>query len=72
MKDRFKVGRFYLVCLTLLSFGLTADITVEKMSDINSRVDSMTVNELQDRKSFLLREERQLMVTQTPFELGSF
>ena len=57
--------KFYLICLTLLSFGLSADVTVEKMSDIESRVDSMSLNELQDRRSFLKREERQLMATQS-------
>ncbi|MDA8605111.1 DUF5011 domain-containing protein, partial [Gammaproteobacteria bacterium] len=56
---------FYLVCLTLISFGITAaDVSVEKMSDIESRVGSMSLNELQDRRSFLIREERQLMSTQ--------
>ena len=44
---------------------LSADVTVEKMSDIESRVDSMSLNELQDRRSFLMREERQLMATQS-------
>ena len=57
--------KFYLVCLTLLSFGLSADVTVEKMSDIETRVDSMSLNELQDRRSFLMRQERQLMATQS-------
>jgi len=56
--------KFYLVCLTILSFGLSADVTVEKMSEIESRVDSMTLNELQDRRSFLVKEERQLMLAQ--------
>ena len=56
--------KFYLVCLTLLSFGLSAEVTVEKMSDIESRVDSMSLSELQDRRSFLMREERSLMATQ--------
>ena len=57
--------KFYLVCLTLFSFGLYADVSVEKMSDIESRVGSMSLNELQDRKSYLIREERQLMLTQS-------
>ena len=56
--------KFYLVCLTLLSFGLSSDVTVEQMSDIESRVGSMSLNELQDRRSFLTRQERQLMATQ--------
>ena len=56
--------KFYLVCLTLLSFGLSADVTVEQMSEIESRVDSMSFSELQDRRSFLSRQERQLMATQ--------
>ena len=57
--------KFYLVCLTLLSFGLSADLPVEKMSDIETRVGSMSLNELQDRRSFLRVEERQLMATQS-------
>jgi hypothetical protein len=57
--------KFYLVCLTLLSFGLSADVTIEKMTEIESRVDSMSLAELQDRRSFLRAEERQLMATQS-------
>ena len=57
--------KFYLVCLTLLSFGLSADLPVEKMSDIETRVGSMSLNELQDRRSFLIRQESQLMATQS-------
>ena len=56
--------KFYLVCLPLLSFGLSSDVTVEQMNDIESRVGSMSLNELQDRRSFLTRQERQLMATQ--------
>jgi len=56
--------KFYLVCLTLLSFGLSADVTVEKMADIEARVGSMSLSELQDRRSLLLRQESQLMATQ--------
>ena len=54
-----------MVCLTLLSFGLSADVTVEKMSDIESKSWFMSLNELQDRRSFLRVEERQLMATQS-------
>jgi len=54
-----------LVCLTILSFGLSSDVSIQKMSDIESRVDSMSVNELQDRRSYLLREESRLMATQS-------
>ena len=57
--------KFYLVCLTLISFGLSADVTVEKMTEIESRVDSMSLSELQDRRSYLMRTESQLMVTQS-------
>ena len=56
--------KFYLVCLTLLSFGVSAELTVEKRVDIESRVDSMSLTELQDRRSSLQREERQLVATQ--------
>ena len=57
--------KFYLICLTLLSFGLSADVTVEKMSDIESRVGSMSLPELQDRRAYLKSTERQLMATQS-------
>ena len=56
--------KFYFVCLTLLSFGLSADVTNAQLSDIESRVDSMSLNELQDRRSFLIKEEKQLMLAQ--------
>ena len=48
----------------LLSFGLSADVTVEKMADIEARVGSMSLSELQERRLFLLSEENQLMATQ--------
>ena len=35
------------------------------MNEIDSRVGSMSVNELQDRRSFLIREESQLLATQS-------
>ena len=56
---------FYLVSLTLLSFGLISEVTIAEMADIDSRVGSMSVSELQDRRSFLLREEKSLMATQS-------
>ncbi|MEL1232101.1 MAG: immunoglobulin-like domain-containing protein, partial [Candidatus Neomarinimicrobiota bacterium] len=56
--------KFYLVCLTLLSFGLSANVTNDKMADIESRVGSMSLSELQDRRSFLKREEARLQATQ--------
>jgi hypothetical protein len=56
--------KFYLICLTALSFGLSADLTNEQMSEIESRVNSMSYSELQDKRSFLLRQESQLMATQ--------
>ena len=42
---------FYLVSLTLLSFGLISEVTIAEMADIDSRVGSMSVSELQDRRS---------------------
>ena len=56
---------FYLVSLTLLSLGLISDVTDVEMSNIDSRVGSMSISELQDRRSFLVREERSLMATQS-------
>ena len=56
--------KFYLICLTLISFGVSSELTVEKIADIESRVDSMSLTELQDRRSSLQREERQLKATQ--------
>ena len=56
---------FYLVCLTVLSFGLTAEVSSERLSQIDSRVNSMSMNELQDRRSYLVSEEAQLLDTQS-------
>jgi len=56
---------FYLVSLSLLSFGLISDVTVSEASNIEARVSSMSLSELQDRRSFLLREEKSLMATQS-------
>ena len=55
--------KFYLICLTLISFGVSSELTVEKIADIESRVDSMSLTELQDRRSSLQREERLLDAT---------
>ena len=56
---------FYLVCLTVLSFGLTAEVSSERLSQIDSRVNSMSMNELQDRRSYLVSEEAQLLDAQS-------
>jgi hypothetical protein len=55
----------YLVSLTLLSFGLISDVTVAEMSNIESRVGSMSLSELQDRRSYLLKEEKSLIASQS-------
>ena len=57
--------KFYLVCLTVLSFGLTAEVSPERMSQIDSEVQSMSFNELRDRKASLLSEQAQLLDTQS-------
>jgi hypothetical protein len=57
--------KYYLVCLTLFSFGLAAEVNLEQMSEIESRVDSMSLADLQDRRSSLIREEKQLAATQS-------
>ena len=35
---------FYLVCLTVLSFGLTAEVSSERLSQIDSRVNEINVS----------------------------
>ena len=55
---------FYLVCLTVLSFGLTAEVSPERLSQIDSSVGSMSMNELRDRRSFLINEQAYLQDTQ--------
>jgi len=57
--------KFYLVCLTILSFGLTAEVSQERLSQIDSNVASMSMNELRDRRAYLLSEQSQLLSTQS-------
>ena len=42
--------KFYLVCLTILSFGLIAEVSPERMSQIESSVDAMSMNEVRSRR----------------------
>ena len=35
--------KFYLVCLTILSFGLTAEVSQERLSQIDANVASMSM-----------------------------
>ena len=55
---------FYLVCLAVLSFGLTAEVSQERMTQIESNVGSMSMNELRDRRAFLINEQSYLQNTQ--------
>jgi len=55
---------FYLVCLTIFSFGLTAEVSQERMSQIESNVGSMSMFELRDRRAFLINEQTYLQDTQ--------
>ena len=57
--------KFYLVCLTILSFGLTAEVSPERMTQIESSVASMSMNELTDRRSYLIQEQSQLLDTES-------
>ena len=57
--------KFYLVCLTILSFGLTAEVSPERMSQIESSVASMSMYELKDRRSYLIQEQSMLQETQS-------
>ena len=57
--------KFYLVCLTILSFGLIAEVSPERMSQIESSVDAMSMNELRDRRSYLIKEQSMLLETQS-------
>ena len=62
--------KLLLLSLTVLSFGVYADISADKMAEIEQRVSSMGIKELQDRRSFLINEEsslfNQLDTTQNP------
>ena len=55
---------FYLVCLTIISFGITAEVSPERMTQIDSSVNSMSMNELRDRRAFLINEQAYLQDTQ--------
>ena len=57
--------KFYLVCLTVLSFGLTAEVSPERLSQIDSNVGSMSMWELRDRRAYLMSEQSQLLETQS-------
>ena len=57
--------KFYLISLTVLSFGLTADLSPESLSQIESSVESMSLNELRDRRAYLMSEESQLLDSQS-------
>ena len=57
--------KFYLVCLTILSFGLSAEVSPERMAQIDSEVKSMSMYELRDRRSNLMSEQAQLLDTQS-------
>ena len=48
-----------------LSFGLTAEVSPERLSQIDSNVGSMSMNELRDRRSYLMSEQSQLLETQS-------
>ena len=56
---------FYLLWLTVLSFGLTAELSSEKISQIDSSIKSMSLNELQDRRASLISEEAMLLDAQS-------
>jgi hypothetical protein len=56
---------FYLVCLTFIFFGLTADVSSERLSQIDSSVSSMSSNELQDRRAYLITEQARLLENQS-------
>ena len=56
--------KFLLFSLAVLSVGLIADISPEKTAEIEQRVNSMGIKELQDRRAFLLEEVQNLSVLQ--------
>ena len=62
--------KFLLLSFTIISVGLYADLTSSQLAEIEQRVSSMGIKELQDRRSFLIDEENSLMnelnATQNP------
>ena len=62
--------KFLLLSLTIISVGLYADLSSAQLAEIEQKVSSMGIKELQDRRSFLINEEDSLMnelnVTQNP------
>ena len=62
--------KLLLLSLTVFSFGVYSDISSDKIAEIEQRVSSMGIKELQDRRSFLIKEEsslsNQLDTTQNP------
>ena len=62
--------KFLFLSFTILSVGLYADLSSAQLAEIEQKVSSMGIKELQDRRSFLINEEDSLMnelnVTQNP------
>ena len=62
--------KLLLLSLTVFSFGVYSDISSDKIAEIEQRVSSMGIKELQDRRSYLINEEsslsNQLDTTQNP------
>ena len=58
--------KFYLISLTMLTLGLSTDISSETLSEMEQRIGQMGVVELQDRRAFLLQEQES---TQNPSRL---
>ena len=49
--------KFLLLSFTIISVALYADLTSSQLAEIEQRVSSMGIKELQDRRSFLIDEE---------------
>jgi hypothetical protein len=52
---------FIILSLMLVSAGIYAELSPEKISEIEKSVNSMGVKELQDRRAFLLEEESKIL-----------
>ena len=62
---------FYLLSLTLISLGISADISPLEQAQIEERVSSMGVKELQDRRTVLLLEQSELLALQQSGDVTS-
>jgi hypothetical protein len=62
---------FILLSLIFISAGIYAELSPEKISEIESNVNSMGIKELQDRRAFLLEQEANILNQPNVLQAGA-